>query len=95
MARHAETRRILGLISRTVAALPGGYGLAALASVCLARALPTTPVEAALAGILASFAVMAGAVVWVFAAASAARAWAGLLIAAAVLGGVFLGLGRA
>lgn len=69
------------LASRIVAALVGGYALAALASVA-AVALPISRSEAVLTGMLASFAVYAGAVVWVFAVRSAWRAWGGLLVAA-------------
>jgi hypothetical protein len=42
--------------------------------------------EAVLTGMLLSFAVYAGAVIWVFAASDAWRAWAGLGIPTAVLG---------
>lgn len=65
------------LLSRIVAALFGGYALAALTSVA-ALALPMGTVEAVLAGMQASFLVYAGAVIWVFAARSALRAWLGL-----------------
>ncbi|KAF1049576.1 DUF3649 domain-containing protein [Xylophilus sp.] len=83
----AALARALGaapLVSRIVAAVLGGYALAALASVA-AVALPIDRAQAVLAGMLASFAVYAGAVVWVFAVRSARRAWAGLLVAALVL----------
>lgn len=69
------------LISRIVAAILGGYTLAALTSVA-ALALPISKPQAVLTGMLASFAVYAGAVIWVFAVRSARRAWLGLLLAA-------------
>lgn len=84
---NATLRKALAagpLVSRIVAAIGGGYTLAALASVA-AVALPTDKAQAVLTGQLASFAIYAGAVVWVFAVRSAARAWAGLLAAAAPL----------
>lgn len=68
------------LLSRILAALLGGYVLAALASVAV-LALPVDRPQAVLAGMQASFLIYAGAVVWVFAARSAGRAWAGLVIA--------------
>jgi hypothetical protein len=74
-------RSVGPLISRIVAAVFGGYGLAALASVA-ALALPVSKPEGVLTGMLASFVVYAGAVVWVFAVRSARRAWTGLLVAA-------------
>ena len=72
------------LASRIAAAVFGGYALAALSSVAVA-ALPVDRVQAVLAGMLASFVVYTGAVIWVFAVRSARRAWAGLLVAALVL----------
>ncbi|WP_073102179.1 DUF3649 domain-containing protein [Pollutimonas bauzanensis] len=74
-------RRWGPLASRLVAAVLGGYALAALSSVA-ALALPIDRSQAVLTGMLLSFLVYALAVVWVFAARSAARAWAGMAIAA-------------
>ena len=79
-----RARVIVPLASRIVAALFGGYALAALASVA-ALALPISKPQAVLVGMLVSFAIYAAAVVWVFAVRSAGRAWAGLLIMAAPL----------
>jgi len=81
------SRRVVAvgpLVSRIVAAVAGGYALAALASVAV-LALPVSRPQAVLTGMLMSFAVYAGAVVWVFAVRSARRAWTGLLLAAAPL----------
>lgn len=69
------------LISRIVAALFGGYALAALGSVAV-LALPMTRPQAVLTGMMASFAVYAGAVIWVFAVRSALKAWLGLIVVA-------------
>ncbi|NHF73472.1 DUF3649 domain-containing protein [Paracoccus xiamenensis] len=68
------------LASRIIAALFGGYALAALTSVAT-LALPTNRIDAIFAGMLASFLVYTAAIVWVFAVRSARRAWAGLLLA--------------
>lgn len=73
-----------GLFSRIAAALLGGYALAALFSVA-ALALPIAKSEAVFTGMLGSFLVYAGAVVWVFAVRSATRAWGGLLLAGLAL----------
>ncbi len=67
------------LIARIVAALFGGYALAALFSVAV-LALPMSKPQAVLTGMLASFAIYAGAVIWVFAVRSALKAWLGLII---------------
>ena len=72
------------LISRIVAALFGGYALAALGSVAV-LALPLSKPQAVLTGVLASFAIYTGAVIWVFAVRSALKAWLGLIIVAAPL----------
>ncbi|WP_454620603.1 DUF3649 domain-containing protein [Bradyrhizobium cenepequi] len=72
------------LISRIVAALLGGYALAALSSVAV-LALPMSKPQAVLTGMLASFAIYAGAVIWVFAVRSALKAWAGLIVVAVPL----------
>lgn len=69
---------------RVIGAVCGGYGLGALTSVA-ALALPMPTSQAVLAGMLLSFLVYAGAVIWVFMARSAARAWAGLAVAAVPL----------
>ncbi|KAA5609091.1 DUF3649 domain-containing protein [Rhodovastum atsumiense] len=67
------------ILSRCVAAILGGYALAATLAAACAAFLPLPRAEATLAGMLASFAVHAGAVIWVFAAASSWQGWAGLL----------------
>ena len=72
------------LISRILAALFGGYALAALASVAV-LALPMSKPQAVLTGMLASFAIYTGAVIWVFAVRSAWKAWVGLIVVAAPL----------
>ncbi|MCY1215311.1 hypothetical protein D9M72_271540 [compost metagenome] len=79
--RAPARRSRAALLSRIVAALFGGYALAALTSVA-ALALPMGTVEAVLAGMQVSFLVYAGAVIWVFAARSARRAWLGLAVVA-------------
>jgi len=76
----------LGIAARTLAAVGGGYALAALATLVLATGLPLARTDAVLLATMLSFVVMTGAVVWAFAARSAAWAWAGLLPPAALLG---------
>lgn len=79
----------LGVALRAVAAIAGGYALAALFSVActllLARATAMGRAEAVLTSTLAAIVVFVLAVLWVFAVRSARRAWAGLLLAAAPL----------
>jgi hypothetical protein len=80
----SKARAFAPLLSRIVAAMFGGYALAALTSVAT-LALPMTRPEAVLAGLQLSIVVYALAVIWVFAVRSATRAWAGLLAAAVPL----------
>jgi len=82
---RARNWRWPGVAMRTVAAILGGYGAATLASIVCATMLPLERSEAVLTGMLLSFAVYAGAVVWVFAARTALRAWLGLLVPMAAL----------
>lgn len=77
-------RRAGPLAARIAGAIFGGYALSALASVA-ALALPMNASQAVITGMLASFVFYAGAVIWVFLARSARRAWAGLLMAAVPL----------
>ena len=84
---NARLHRVVAtgpLISRILAALFGGYAVAALASVAV-LALPISKPQAVLTGMLASFAIYTGAVIWVFAVRSALKAWTGLIVVAAPL----------
>lgn len=81
VSRTAAVLAWMPLASRIIAALSGGYALAALCSIA-ALALPIDGRQAVFTGMLASFLLYASAVVWVFAARSAWRAWLGLIIAA-------------
>lgn len=72
--------------SRALAAIVGGYAVAALGAAALAVYLPLPRADAALTGTLLSFLIYAGAVIWVFAARDAGRAWLGVLLPAALLG---------
>ncbi|MCC5810781.1 MAG: DUF3649 domain-containing protein [Ectothiorhodospiraceae bacterium] len=74
----------LGIASRVIAAIVGGFALANLGAILLAVLLPMARGEAVVTGVLASFAIYTAAVIWVFAARSAVRAWLGILGAAAI-----------
>lgn len=79
--------------SRIVAAIVGGYALANAVGVLLTRTLPMPLADAVLTATLASFALYAAAVLWVFAARSARLAWLGLLVPAGVCGLLAAALG--
>ncbi|HEY0682572.1 MAG TPA: PepSY-associated TM helix domain-containing protein [Steroidobacter sp.] len=57
----------LAVAARVVAAIVGGYALAALATFALAQFLPMTKAEASMTATLLSFLIYACAVIWVFA----------------------------
>ena len=85
--RHLQaTTRHWGVLSRTAAAVLGGYTLANLGGVALASAWPMARAEATMAALLLSFALYAAAVVWAFASRSAWRAWLGLALPSALCG---------
>lgn len=78
----------LGVASRSVAAIVGGYVLAALATMLLSVSLPMARSEAVMTATLLSFAIYTCVVMWVFATGSALRAWLGLLIPAALIAAI-------
>lgn len=80
----------LAVASRAVAAIGGGYVVAALAAAVLSLWLPLSRAEATLTGTLAAFVIYVCAVMWVFAARNAWRAWFGLAVPAAVLGALLI-----
>lgn len=82
------------VLARAMAASVGGYGLAAAFAVFMARVLPLDKAEAVLAGAVPSFLVYCAAVIWVFAARSAWRAWIGILIPTGLLTVVAYAIGQ-
>lgn len=73
----------LGVLSRTLAAIFGGYALAAAATACLSLALPMARSQAVLTGMLTGIVLYACAAMWAFATRSALRAWLGIVLPAA------------
>lgn len=83
----------LAVTSRIIAALFGGYLIAALTSVCITQWVPMSRADAVVTGMMLSFVTYLLAVIWCFACRTAWRAWAGILLPAAILAAIF-GLGR-
>jgi len=83
-----------GVAARAVAAIGGGYVLTATASALVALALPLPRADAVTIATLLSFVVYTCVILWVFATASALRAWIGVLAVSAVLGGILWLTGR-
>ena len=86
MKLNQELHYRLGVASRAIAAILGGYVVTALATALLAVILPMVRIDAVLTATLLSFTVYTCAVLWVFAARSAFRAWIGIVLPAAILG---------
>jgi hypothetical protein len=74
-----------GVAARVIAAIGGGYLLAALSTRALALGLPLSPVDSVVAATLTGLVVYPCAIMWCFAAASATRAWLGLAGASALV----------
>ena len=75
----------LAVTSRVLAAVLGGYIVAALASVSLTLWVPMARADAVVPGMMTSFLAYLGAVIWCFACRSAGRAWLGLIVPSLVL----------
>lgn len=79
------SRPWLGVLSRSLAAILGGYALASATTAFLALALPGARSEAVLTGMLVGIAVCACAALWAFATRTALRAWLGIAVSAIVM----------
>lgn len=77
------------VVSRIMAAVLGGYALASASAAVLAVWLPMPRVDAVVTANVLTFVVYAIAIMWVFAARSTWRAWAGMVLPTAVLGALF------
>jgi hypothetical protein len=77
------------VLSRCVAGIVGGYALAAASAAALAVWLPMSRVEAVTTATMLAFAIYAMAVMGVFAARNAWRAWAGLLLWTGFFAGLY------
>ncbi|WP_200845121.1 DUF3649 domain-containing protein [Roseomonas sp. 18066] len=87
-SRASELRRVAGIVARLLAGLGGGYAVAAMASAWLATSLPMPRVEAVITATLLSFLILAGCIVWAFAARRLGRMAVGIAILAAILAGL-------
>lgn len=100
-ARPTTTQRLatcltgpgVGVFSRSLAAMLGGYALASVTSVFCAVALPGARGQAVLTGMLVAIIVCACAALWAFAARTALHAWTGILLPALLMAAVARALG--
>lgn len=75
---------------RVAVAIVGGYTLANIVAILLSYLLPMSKSDAVMTGILLSFAIYTGAIMWVFAVRSVHKAWLGLVAPSLVLGALAL-----
>ena len=75
---------------RVFVAILGGYALANIAGILLSYLLPMPKSDAVMTGILLSFAIHTGAIMWVFAVQSLHKAWLGLVAPSLLLGALAL-----
>ncbi|RBA23552.1 DUF3649 domain-containing protein [Herminiimonas fonticola] len=86
MKLNRDVRYRLGVASRAIAAILGGYALAAASTAVLSLVLPLPRVDAVMTATLLSFTVYTCAAIWVFAARDALRAWLGIGVPTVVMG---------
>ncbi|MEG0636463.1 MAG: DUF3649 domain-containing protein [Pseudomonas sp.] len=78
----------LAVTSRCLAALLGGYLLAAMASVCITLLAPMPKAEAVITGMMLSFLFYLVAFLWCFACRTTAHAWLGVMVPTLLLGAI-------
>jgi len=81
------------IVIKVVTAIVGGYGLAAIIAAAFSIILPAEQADDVLIGTMASFAVYAGAVIWIFTARRPRWLWLGLLIPAAIAAAILAARG--
>lgn len=86
MKLNRDVQYRLGVASRAIAAILGGYALAAASTAVLSLVLPLPRVEAVMTATLLSFTVYVCAAIWVFAARDALCAWLGIGVPTVVMG---------
>ncbi len=67
------------IVSRSAAALIGGYILANAAAFVLAAVLPMAKIDATLMAMQLSYLIYAMVILWVFSAETAVKAWVGVV----------------
>jgi hypothetical protein len=77
---NVSSQTALAVFSRLLAAIIGGYLFSNLFSIALSYLLPMPTVDSVLLSLQLSFLFYGAAIIWVFSAKTATRAWLGLLI---------------
>ncbi|MET1023828.1 MAG: DUF3649 domain-containing protein [Pseudoxanthomonas sp.] len=75
----------LGVLSRSLAAIFGGYALGASASALMSLTLPMARSQAVVTGMLTAIVICACAALWAFAVRTALKAWIGIAVPTLVM----------
>jgi hypothetical protein len=75
----------LGVLSRSLAAIFGGYALGASASALMSLTLPMARSQAVVTGMLTAIVICACAALWAFALRTALKAWIGIAVPTLVM----------
>lgn len=89
-ARPVSTRYRLAVLSRTIAAIAGGYGISVMLAIALSWTLPLSREEAGTLATMLALLSLPIAIMACFYARSAWRAWIGLALAVIMLTGIAL-----
>ena len=68
------------ILSRVLAAIVGGYVLSNLLAIVLSYLLPNQPSSNVMTGMVASYAIYAGVIIWVYSVKSLRHIWRSILI---------------
>lgn len=90
---NVKSRMGLSVLSRTIAAIVGGYVFSNLLAVLTSYLLPMQTADSVLLSLQLSFLFYSIVIIWVFSTKTAGKAWLGLFIACAMSSvGVYLAM---
>lgn len=81
---NAKSKTGLRILSRSVAAIIGGYVLSTLLATFISYLLPMPTVDSVLLSLQLSFLFYSMIIIWVFSVKTASKAWLGLFITCAI-----------
>ncbi|MGK0474691.1 MAG: hypothetical protein ACJAYV_000336 [Oleispira sp.] len=81
---NTKLQAALPVLSRSLAAIIGGYMLSSLLAILISYLLPMPTSDSVLLSLQLSFLFYSIAIIWVFSVKTAGKAWLGLLMACAI-----------
>ncbi|MGR6873473.1 DUF3649 domain-containing protein [Pseudomonas sp. HK3] len=82
--RNVKSQTSLDVLSRSMAAIIGGYALSNILAIFISYLLPMATVDSVLLSLQLSFLFYSIVIIWVFSTKTASKAWLGLLFACAI-----------